>query len=105
MQRKDFLKTAFVLPVLSLFVAPVLAQDPPQFGQLGGVIDKGIEVFFSFIFVVAAAMIVYGGYMWIISAGDPQRVKTAQGTLTWAIIGLIFFGIMRALLQFILDLL
>ena len=27
---------------------------------------------------------------WIASAGDPSKIKQAQGTLTWAIIGLVF---------------
>lgn len=105
MQRKNILKTLFVLPVLSLFISSVSAATPPEFGGLGDVLDKGVEIFFSFVFIAAAVMIVFGGYMWIISAGDPQRIKTAQGTLTWAVIGLIFFGIMRAVLQFVLDLL
>jgi hypothetical protein len=43
--------------------------------------------------------------MWIVSGGDPSRVKQAQGTLTWAILGLVIvlviFGILRIVINFL----
>ena len=43
--------------------------------------------------------------MWIVSGGDPGRVKQAQGTLTWAIFGLVIvlviFGLLRIVINFL----
>jgi hypothetical protein len=49
--------------------------------------------------LVASGMVVWGGYMWMMSAGDPQKAKSAQGTITWAIIGLVFLFIFRMILE------
>ena len=45
-----------------------------------------------------------GGYMWISSSGDPAKIKQAQGTLTWAIIGLLFTILTPSVLKLVLDL-
>jgi len=41
--------------------------------------------------------------MWIMSAGDPDKIKKAQGTLQWSIIGLIFVIIVSLILRAVLD--
>lgn len=47
-------------------------------------------------------MVIVGGYMWIVSGGDPARKQQAQGTLTWAVIGLVLlfliYGILKAII-------
>lgn len=88
-----------------LFSRPIFAQDPPEFPEIIPVIYNAIEFFFGFISIVCAGMVVYGAYMWMFSGGDPQKVKLAQGTLTWAIIGLIFFMVSYFAFDFILRLL
>ncbi len=87
-----------------LFVTPAFAQAPPRFSEIIPVIYNAIKFIFSFMSIIAAAMVVYGAYMWMFSSGDPQKTKLAQGTLTWAVIGLIFFMIIRFFLDFILSL-
>ncbi len=100
-----FNKIAFTVFLYSLlFVTPLSAQNPPQFPEIFPVIYKAIEFFFGFVAVVCAAMVVYGAYMWMFSGGDPQKVKMAQGTLTWAVIGLIFFMMAYIFFDFILQL-
>ncbi len=49
-----------------------------------------MNIIFPLAGVICVVFIIIGGYMWIASAGDPAKVKQAQGTLTWAIIGLVF---------------
>jgi hypothetical protein len=38
---------------------------------------------------IALLMFIYGGFMWLISAGDDKRVKAGKDTLKWATIGLV----------------
>lgn len=94
-----------VLGISKLVALPVYAQDaqPPRIEQL----IISIEGLFQWIFpigaVIAVAMMIYGGYMWIISGGDPAKKQMAQGTLTWAAIGLVFLFIMGAVLRVIIE--
>jgi len=37
---------------------------------------------------IALVMVIYGGIMWMTSAGNEQRIKTGKDTLVWALIGL-----------------
>lgn len=43
----------------------------------------------GFVAALAIVMIIIAGIMYITSAGDEERSKTAQKILTWAIVGLV----------------
>ncbi len=93
---KYYYKTIFIVAlVFGLFVSPVFANNrPPTLEGIFPVIYNAVEFLFGFISIISAAMVVYGAYMWMSSGGDPQKTKMAQGVLTWAIVGLIFFMIL-----------
>lgn len=100
---KKLVTTYFTLGV---FVSSAFAQgNPPQLEGIFPVIFNAIEFIFRFLSIVAAAIVVYGAYMWMSAGGDPQKVKMAQGVLTWAIVGLIFFMTFGFFADFILGLL
>ncbi len=98
---KNILKTIYFLPLL-FFSTSVYAQNPPTISGSGGIsnlVDKVLGYLFPIAGLICIAFIIQGGYMWMISAGDPARVKQAQGTLTWAILGFIFVMVILLLLQ------
>ena len=99
---KKIFNYIYVLPVL-LAGAPVFAQDPPSFGggsgPLANLVDQILNYLFPLAGLICLIFIIQGGYMWMVSAGDPARVKQAQGTLTWAVLGFIFVMVILALLQ------
>jgi type IV secretory pathway VirB2 component (pilin) len=80
--------------MLSFFLAtPVFAQEdePPRLGEgIDLIIGNVAKYIFPAAGLVCVVFIIIGGYTWIASAGDPAKVQQAQGTLTWAIIGLVF---------------
>ncbi len=42
---------------------------------------------------IALLMFVWGGFVWLTSQGNPEKIKKGQGTLTWAVIGIaVIFG-------------
>ena len=98
----------FIFPLLLAF--PVYADPPSRLGGEGGglsistLVNTLLDYLFPIAGLIALIFIIQGGYMWIVSAGDPARVKQAQGTLTWAVIGLIFiliiFSVLRVVLKF-----
>lgn len=95
---KNIFQKLFYLSLI--FVpAPAFAQEPPQISGLIAIIANVFGVVMPVGQLLAVAMVVYGGYMWMISGGDPSRIKTAQGTLTWAVLGLIFLSIFKMILN------
>ncbi len=38
--------------------------------------------------MVSAILIVYAGYLYMTSAGNQQKIETAQKTLIWALVGI-----------------
>ncbi len=101
-----------LLSGLSLFLAtPVFATGdvsaclgddcPKQLTELGAILDKVMNLLFPFAGIVCVIFIIIGGYMWLTSAGDPAKIQQAQGTLTWAIIGLVFVLIAVAIIKVI----
>ena len=92
-----------------LFVFPlkVYAEDePPRLD--GAMLEKFVNnVVYRYIFPIAGlicfAFVVKGGYMWMMSSGDPEKVKQAQGTITWSVIGLVIVVVARLLMGVILD--
>ena len=103
---KNFFTKIIAFPVFFL-ASPVFAQDEPPTlsGNIGPIVDKITGYLFPVAVLISLVFVVMGGYMWIISGGDPSRVKQAQGTLTWAILGLVIvlviFGILRIVINFL----
>ncbi len=81
-------------------------DNPPQLCCLvlpGGPLEKIMGFVFPAGGLIAVAMIIVGGYMWITSGGDPGRIQQAQATLTWSIIGLVLLVSIYMLLKFVLG--
>ncbi|MHC1716625.1 MAG: Mbov_0395 family pilin-like conjugal transfer protein [Candidatus Dojkabacteria bacterium] len=104
-----YIKT-ILLSISPIFlISPVYAADdtPPRLIEMTGVLDNVLQYIFPLAGLICVIFVVIGGYMWMMSAGDPSKVKQAQGTLTWAIIGLVFllvvFAILRVLVDFVMT--
>ena len=55
----------------------------------------------SFLGLVAVVMIIWGGFMWMTSAGNEERVRKAKDILKAAIIGMIVVLISWAMVSFV----
>ncbi len=90
--------------LFNVLSSPCFAQNGPRritSGVIVGYLDKIVSYIFPIAGLLSVGFIIYGGYMWMVSGGDPERVKQAQGTLTWAILGLIFTVLARVILGLI----
>ncbi|MDO8261358.1 MAG: pilin, partial [Candidatus Magasanikbacteria bacterium] len=52
---------------------------------------------------LALAMFIYGGFMWMLSAGNDQRVQKGKDILTWATLGLIVIFSSYALVKLVFE--
>ncbi len=74
-----------------------------DFGDLMDMIIAGISYFIGISTLVAVILIVYAGYMYIISAGDAEKASRATKIITNTIIGLIIIWLSGMIIQFVLD--
>jgi uncharacterized membrane protein len=96
--------------ILRLFSTQVYAQEspPPTLDSLLDFLtgdDSIINNIHPIGVVIAAGMIILGGYMWMTSGGDAGRKQQAQAVLTWAIAGLVFLFIVKGLITLLGELL
>jgi type IV secretory pathway VirB2 component (pilin) len=92
--------------LMSTIPGLVYAQEnPPKINELFDSVDKIMGYLLPIAGLIAVIFVVIGGYMWMVSAGDPSRTKQAQGTLTWALLGLLFILVIGGILEIVLNLL
>ncbi|MDO8435094.1 MAG: Ig-like domain-containing protein, partial [bacterium] len=63
---------------------------------------KIIQLFLGFVAIVVLGLILYGGYAWMTSQGDEEKVEEAKKILTNAVIGLVIIIASVAITQFII---
>ena len=69
----------------------------------GTLITSVINVMLFIIGVLSVIMIVYGGILYVISAGDSGRVSKAKNTIMYAIVGLIVALLAYAIVNFVIT--
>lgn len=82
---------------------PTPGDEPPRLELLIDSLLSIINKIGPVVGLFGFCMIIYGGYLWIVSGGDPQKKQRAQATLTWSIIGVGFFYLIRMLLDWVLN--
>lgn len=70
---------------------------------LWGILILVINILTAGVGVLAIAGFVYGGFLYMTSGGSPEQVKKARVTFTNVIIGVVAFGGMFTLLNFIVP--
>lgn len=60
-----------------------------------------VQVFLSMLGIIFIILMIYGGYNWMIAAGDESKVETAKKTIRNAIIGLLLVLSSYGIWQFI----
>jgi len=62
-----------------------------------------IKYFMTFLGIIAVCMILYGGYMWMIAAGNEDKVTKAKQIIVAGLIGMIIILSAYMIVDFILD--
>lgn len=106
-----------LLLVNSIGISPVFAQainpeqDQPSIiatlsgGQTGlrGLVLTIVNFFLTFLGLLAVVMVIYGGFLYVSSAGEEENVTKAKKILLYAVIGIILIVVSFALVNTILG--
>jgi len=93
-------------------VLPIQAATDTTMPEIGNPLNtknftdiyyRFIQGSLTFIGVTAFLFLIYGGVVWLTSAGNPEKIKTGKNTIVWAIIGVAFVFLSYAILRFIIQ--
>jgi len=92
--KKYFYKLIAILGLLGFpLISRAATLSPFTSADIPSLIGNILRVALGFTGVVALIMIIYGGFLWLTSGGNADRVKKGRDTLVWAILGLaLIFG-------------
>ena|SRR3989344_3991870 len=83
---------AILAVLLTIFLSGCVPQDTSKPAEIGGIVIV-IKNIISLLTPVAAIafliMLIFGGFQFMLSGGDPKAAGAARSTLTFAIIGII----------------
>lgn len=94
MDKSLFLKTLEITARTAGFGEP---QSLPE------IIGALIGVFLSFLGIIFLCLIIYGGFLWMTSQGNEEKVMKAQKVLSQAVIGLIIILSAYSITYFIFN--
>jgi len=120
---KKIIALSLFVVVCSLFVAPIMvnAIDANTFGgdlvtqvgkqatggqttvSLTTIIGNIIKVVVSLLGLIAVVLIIIGGFQWMTSGGEEEKITKAKQLMINGIIGLVIIVLAYAIATFIID--
>jgi len=85
------------------FNAPVVKDGFTTFEGFMDIVIFGLNALVGLSALVAVAMIVYAGFLFITASGDPEKIQKGSGALTAAVVGLVIVFLARTIVLFLLD--
>jgi hypothetical protein len=77
-------------------------QGDPVAGP-GGLISDVTTLISVVAGIVAVVMIMYGGYLYITSSGDSNKIGEAKKTIMWSFVGLVVIVVARSIIVFVVN--
>lgn len=66
-------------------------------------LQNALKAATSLVAIIAVAVIIYGGVLYITSAGDPKKAEQAKSLVLYTIVGLLLIGAAAIIVNFILG--
>jgi len=108
MRKKIFL--TFLISIIFIFLflgisprvsAVITLDNPIRWKSFSEFIDRVISIFFYIGIALAPLMIVAAAFFFLTSAGDPQKVQTAQQLLIYTCVGIFLILIAKVIIALI----
>lgn len=78
-----------------------MGPDAAGLAQFEQVFSSVISVIVGLGFMVLVVVLVFAGFKYLISGGEPKAIQAAHQTATWALLGIIFMAVAWIILQLI----
>lgn len=90
------------------FISPndspqAIQQGTGSQGSLREIVKTIVQFFLTFLGLIAVVMIIYGGFLYVTSAGKEESIGTAKKIIMYAVIGIIVILISYAVVTTILG--
>jgi hypothetical protein len=66
-------------------------------------LTKAVNIISAVVGVIAVIMIIVGGFKYITSGGDQNKIASAKSTLIYAIIGLVIVALAQIIVHFVIN--
>ncbi len=76
-------------------------EPPAGLDQIEAMIGNVISVIVGLGFIAMLVLLVWAGFKYLTSAGEPKAVQSAHSVVTWALLGILFMAIAWLLLQLV----
>jgi uncharacterized membrane protein YjfL (UPF0719 family) len=83
--------------------AQLTLENPISATSVPELVNSIVRSILGMVGALALFMFVYGGMLWMTSAGNTQRIEKGKETLIWATIGLVIIFASYAILSFIFQ--
>ncbi len=84
----------------------VTLQDPLQLNAeapLEDLVARVIKSFLGIIGIIALVLFLYGGILWLTSAGNSSKVEEGRNVFVWAVLGLVVIFSSYVIVTFVFD--
>ncbi|MDO8463579.1 MAG: hypothetical protein Q7S96_04940 [bacterium] len=78
-------------------------ENPIGTSSIAVLIGNVIRAGFGLVGSIALLMFIYGGFLWLTSAGSPERVKKGRDVMVWAVLGIAVMFTAYAVTTFIIS--
>lgn len=72
-------------------------------GGITGIADNVMDILWALVSAISVLVIIIAGFMYVVSAGNPDKTKRAKNAIMYAVIGLVVAFLARTIVQFILS--
>jgi uncharacterized BrkB/YihY/UPF0761 family membrane protein len=111
---KNFKQKLALLALPLFWLAPLLVKAEELTNPLTGnstpisietLASRLIKGALGLVGVISLLMFIYGGFLWLISAGDSEKVKKGKDIMIWSVLGIVIIFASYAILSMFFALL
>jgi len=78
-------------------------ENPIKSNTIPEIFGNGIKISTGIMGSLALLVFIYGGAVWLTSAGNPEKVKKGTSAMVWAVLGMVVIFSSYAIINLVLN--
>ena len=78
-------------------------KDPITGKDQEGILVKATKLLTLAVGIIAVIAIIFGGFQYSLSAGDPNKTSQSKNTIIYAVVGLVVAAVARGIVVFVIN--